>query len=376
MINQSFTIEETQETPGNTFSVRPASSKFAKAKALRSYVTELLERKRQGETVTIPANRELAEQFGYTNSESVGNSLRAANLLQGVMAIKQENHRATKIIDYATELLERRQDSEMVAIPTNREIAQQIGSKGRDYVGQVLKKAGLQQAIMTARQKDREIGEESLVVPSAEWAWILGVLSGKGYVKDGNITISSKNKDLLEAIERTGEFLFRKTPSTYYRTDLTDGKKHGIKHLGSLRVTNSIGDLTQHNRLQTVVDKHSWILKDTRYLWSFIGGLFDVRGYVFLAEGKTGYISFDFGNRQTAYFMAELLVRGGISRPLVYSFFREDKNDERFLLRISNHEDMQKFANSISPKVADKEKRLQRVREHIPKKNRISVDSR
>ncbi len=279
----------------------------------------------------------------------------------------QRSARVNALMEHVAELIESSQQRENITIPTYAELAEQFEYASPSGVFMALKSRGLHEEIKAEKQNDQNTDKEIKVIPSSEWAWMLGLLSCRGSIENRRIKLRSQNRDLLKAFETMGEILFQINPSNYNVTDSISDKKSEEKRFKNLHIAKSIGDLSRNNWPQVIIDRHPWILKNPKYLWSFISGLFDARGLISKISKRKYYrLEFSFGDRIATNFLAELLVRAGLHQPNIGIRFRNGR--EVVSLTVTNGEDLQYFAQYVHSKVTKKEEQLQEFREHYSKR--------
>lgn len=129
----------------------------------------------------------------------------------------------------------------------------------------------------TSLEVRKEKGDFEIITPSRELAWVLGVFAGGGYLgisekNKGVISIKSKDLKFLEAFSSTIEQALglKVRLKTYHRVD-KDGQKKTTNKIQarSINTVRALGDFRRHAWLQTLLEKHKWLLEDPRYFWDF-----------------------------------------------------------------------------------------------------------
>jgi len=195
-------------------------------------------------------------------------------------------------------------------------------------------------------------------VPSLDMAWVLGVLAGGGYANpdDKRISIDSNSEKFLDEFKTAGERVFR--VNGVYRTRVKSDGKREVKGVTfySRKVALMLGDLSSPEWPATILTDHKWIVENSNYLWSFIEGVFERKGNVFISKNRVKgiFIGTDYVN--VANFVAELLVRLGIKNPRIEHSKRGKEGIKG--VRIHNIRDMKHFAENVHSKIPEKESRL------------------
>lgn len=114
--------------------------------------------------------------------------------------------------------------------------------------------------------------------PSAEFAWILGVLCGGGAVKQGAISISGYEIDFLAIFSQRFEQLFQLKPRRYTQLDKKADKNRTSYAFNNRALVAELGDLRTASWGETIPHRHAWIAEDATYAQAFLGGYFDRNG--------------------------------------------------------------------------------------------------
>ncbi|OGH19809.1 MAG: hypothetical protein A3D74_04620 [Candidatus Levybacteria bacterium RIFCSPHIGHO2_02_FULL_37_13] len=216
--------------------------------------------------------------------------------------------------------------------------------------------------------------DSETIPPSRELAWMIGVLAGGGYSNpnDKRISMDSDNEEFVRAFKSAGERLFGVNASVRTKKGEDNTKKlKGIVFQGK-KITNTIGDLRGSEWPRTIVEQHKWIIENSNYLWSFIEGIFDRRGNVSMGKDSVRgvFIYSDYAN--VANFLAEILVRVGIRKPLI----EHDKRGKQGIkgIRFENKQDLKYFADNIHSRIQGKEERLEACRQLTVGRRKRSVE--
>lgn len=223
---------------------------------------------------------------------------------------------------------------------------------------------------LSHRELSRSLNSET-IPPSRELAWIIGVLAGGGYSNpnDKRISLDSDNEDFVGEFKSAGERLFGVNASVRMKKGENNTRKLKGVVFHSKKIVETIGDLRGSEWPSTIVSQHKWIIENSNYLWSFIEGIFDRRGNISMDKNRVRgvFIYSDYAN--VANFLAEILVRVGIKRPLIEHDKRGKENVKG--IRFSNKQDLKHFVDNIHSRIQDKEKRLEVCRQlTVGRKNR------
>lgn len=274
---------------------------------LREYINQELEAFKAGKKGEFPSYRELAEQFGYATESGTALTIKRMGLQEDVRQVKKESD---------------------IFSPSKR----------------------------TRRTKRHRISEEygvKPIYPSTNWARIIGVLAAGGYVApaDKRISLDSVDKDFLANFKTEGERLFEINASDRIKNNTLQGIA-----FYSINIARQVGDLRRPQWPTTILEKHSWILKEQRYTWTFLTGFFDARGSIYKRSIilRNAYIN-------SANFIAELLIRVGIKDPSLIS--NKEKRAGIDGIGIFNLRDLITFSKHVYSADPLKEEKLKFFRE-------------
>ncbi|OGM33468.1 hypothetical protein A2803_04710 [Candidatus Woesebacteria bacterium RIFCSPHIGHO2_01_FULL_44_21] len=222
---------------------------------------------------------------------------------------------------------------------------------------EIMRKKGVE----IARRKEKS---ERIEEPSTNLAWTLGVLSAAGHVdpSGGSIGIVNKHEELLKKFLTVGQELFG---TTGYRFRL-QGKHPAIKFsdTASARI---IGDLRFTNWVARVKEKYPWLI-DKEYIWDFLRGFFDARGYVSdFNESAASNLLLTHPDKKGCNFLQDILFGLDFSNPIVVKN-KTYKQGVRGVL-LARNEDIKKFAQSLHSCIPEKEERLEKFRHIIYKES-------
>lgn len=227
--------------------------------------------------------------------------------------------------------------------------------------------------------EERQLAKQSrfgFSTPGTEWAWMIGVLAGGGYVgQSGEISVRSDVPQLLDTFKSRGEIIFEipsRSREQEKKTKMSVVTK-GVVAFYSTQIASVVGDLNLDNWPSTVIDKHRWILEHERYSWKFIEGFFEKRGAVYgrtVGRGTKSYmILLTTSSATGANFLAELCVRLGIETPTVRKSYQPRG------VTLNRSSDMNLLANNVFPVSPQKESLLVKLRDHLVHKGRDIVYS-
>src|SRR3989344_1840001 len=203
------------------------------AHKLRDFVSAEIEKLKSGEIQRLSSINELSRMFGYVPNK--GGAIRAlkfngldylretaiSEAIDNVIANGQPlqkgaygRERVAALVAFAKKEVERFNAGEVESISTLMELAKRFGyaeTGGGGVITKVLQRAGLSEARRLARETALvEVTESEIVIPSKEWAWMLGVLSAGAYLRPGKIQMTRADAQLLRAFKTNGEALFKR----------------------------------------------------------------------------------------------------------------------------------------------------------------------
>jgi len=251
------------------------------------------------------------------------------------------------LLQHVKEQFRKLTSGESPSFPNNDDLAHQFGYSPPS-VERVLRSIGItQEAINSERRK-------TMLIPSLDLAWMLGVISGNAFIGKGYETrirlARFDNPDLLKEFQNVGKKLFGKEPKAT-PTKVTFFDKSMISELG---------DLTNNSWPQTISEKYDWILKDSTYSWKFIEGLFDAKGNLSIKPGGNS-LYFIFNNQSSSSFVEDLLIRIGVQHPTIS--LQKIKQVTLYKIGVYNISDLKLIAYNIHPKNPDNQNKLNIIRE-------------
>jgi len=194
--------------------------------------------------------------------------------------------------------------------------------------------------------------------PSHELSWMLGLLSGAGYVAaNGKIRLTSmRNPELLTEFRIVGQRLFGKEPQA--------GQPNVVCFF-SKQIVQEIGDLRNDAWVETIQRRHRWVLDDKNLTWKFIEGIFDAKGHLRKNIAKNFVLFFMSTNFTNVDFIKKLLLSVGIRKPTTYPQEQPKESDiyTQYTISVYNIEDLKLIADNVHPKSPEKQKILKAIRE-------------
>lgn len=238
---------------------------------------------------------------------------------------------------------------EISSFPNEDQLAQRFGYKPPS-IRRVLASIGITKDVI---ENERV---ELLRQPSIELAWMLGIISGDGFIGkeyDRRISLTrSSEPELLKEFQTVGQRLFGKEPKV---------KPNNVSFF-STKIISALGDLRNNSWPETISLKHVWVLNYPIHTWKFIEGLFDAKGNL-QTKPEFGDNSFYFrtNNLTSADFIKKLLLSVGLTKPTVHS----TKTNEQAIYKVGiyNINDLEIIACRIHPKSTNKQKQLRALRE-------------
>lgn len=264
--------------------------------------------------------------------------------------------RQQPLAEYVRTEIDELRSGQISRISTNDELRARFGYSRTTSLYPILRKHGL---VEERRQIKEQGGQKEPIVPSQESAWMIGIIAGGGSndLRTGAIVISEKDEGFLQTVKSTGERLFETRGNIHVLRTKEDGTTYKYVSFHDKDISRQLGDLRRDNWFQTVVDRHPWILRDDRYIASFLGGIFDTRGLIAPRQGIILLTSYP----AIANFLSELLTRLGIENPRL----RYKGKDKQKLIGVGiyGRKDIKIFADLIYSRKSEKEAKLEILRE-------------
>jgi len=269
------------------------------------------------------------------------------------------------LVSFAKEEVGKFRTGEMGRISSYKELGVKFGCSTATAFNYLNKKG------MTEERRliKKEIRSETLV-PSPTLAWMIGVLAGGGEVRlrkgSERISLSSDDKVFLEKFKSTGEELFQSNAVTYKRYIQKGGKEYIQILFCNQKMALTLGNLSRIQWPHTICDRHDWIFKDRRYVWSFLEGLFEPRGSIIIKpKQRRRAIIFGTSYLHVANFIANLLVRVDVKNPMLVGCTRAREGISG--VAIYNLPDIKIFVDNIHSQSPKKEERLELLR-NLPRR--------
>lgn len=213
--------------------------------------------------------------------------------------------------------------------------------------------------------KPGRVEQEVIFAPSRNLSWIIGILAGGGYVSSsGMVYVNSSDKELHEYFSLNCETIFHLNVATHFQATGKDGRRYDRSYFHNHHVADLLGDLRRTKWPETLQKKHSWILNNKDYVWGFIGGFFEVRGWV--DPKLEAGIKLSTSYPTVGYFLADLLTRVGIKKPGIN--YLKSKTEIRGVW-IDKNDDIELFTDNVHSKIPRIEDLLRRYQQKIFSKN-------
>lgn len=209
---------------------------------------------------------------------------------------------------------------------------------------------------ITERFKRTEYMEDESFSPSADFAWILGILSAGGNVSpiDNRISLSGTFNDLLESFMRKGEKVFKLKPAYKLDRILKDGTESHMVRFYSRSIVLGLGDFRRTEWVRTINGKYKWILENPQYILSFLEGFFEIKGSIDIKPQIR--LLFNVQHLNGADFILNALRLVGIEN--CGTVKRKRKGEEISGVRIYKS-DLKLFADNVHSAIPEKERRLE-----------------
>lgn len=316
--------------------------RYPRASRLKEYAAEEIDQFQRGEIPCLSTIAELQERFGYRSSEisNVTTILKRAGLRQARIQIIKEaaedarrmgieppsfprgTERTAALVEIVQEEIARAESGEIERVSTQEELASMFGYGDKGNVNRYLERAGIRTKRNTAKNELARVKQEAeSIIPSGEWAWMLGVLAEGGAVRTdhGIISVTTQEGDpFLEVFKNRGGQLLN------IGADIIPGRRAStpnperIVKFASKHFTELIGDMRTSRWVSTICERHSWVRENNEYIWKFLEGYFERNGSALMQKankrGRRGII-FHTNSVINANFLTELLVLAGVQNP-------------------------------------------------------------
>ena len=267
----------------------------------------------------------------------------------------ERGDRARRLNEYVQQEIEEFSRGERASFTPNENLRQMFGYPFRTMVVRDLTQSGIG---LQRRELQRQSAEVRLD-GSMELAWVLGVLSGKGFIDPSHaeVSLSTPHEDFAHAFKTRAEPVFK--ANARIDPKVNQPSEETKVTFRSRFLSRAIGDFSADHWVDTIREQYSWVLTDAKFNWSYLAGLFDAVGYP-RAIPRFRRVEFISTYLKSCNFIAEALVRAGIQNPTfkVDNSTREDVKG----VGIYNAADLKLFAENVHSTVAEKEKVLDQIR--------------
>lgn len=284
------------------------------------------------------------------------------------------SERSRNLVEYVQTELEQYRAGEVPRLSSNDELIVRFGYKYRSSIYGPLNRTGL----IAERRFILDQSVKEKLYPSTELAWLTGILAGGGHVgiDDGEIVFGSLDKDLLNVFKSTGESIFGMNATQGINSIKKGDTVHKRAYISFCNrpIARNFGDLRRDVWPQTLLEKHSWLVSEQRYIWGFLGGFYDARGdsYSYRDDAKH-FVLFNTPSVSATNFLSDLLIRVGIRRPTIRKAFA--KGEKITGVTISNLEDIRFLSHHLQPKSKEKAGRLEVYKDRESKQGKNTLYS-
>lgn len=265
--------------------------------------------------------------------------------------------RKAALIQFAQREVEQFKQGSLERLSAYEELRERFGYGNRWSVYNALHSAKVVASrIKALGLKRAEFAED--MVPSRDYAWILGLVAGGGTVatdRRNYCSFTSSDPKLANAFRETGERLFHTNASVINEGPPRYSKEYIRVSFHGRDFQSILGDLRRTVWPETVRNQHEWVLSEPRFTWSFLEGLFETRGNV-QAEDLRRYITLRTDYRAVAYFIIDLLTRVGVQNPKLIPI--KDRPDHIRGVMLTHREDLKLFASNVHSRTDTTEQRL------------------
>lgn len=268
--------------------------------------------------------------------------------------------RARELREFVKRELDRYDSGEINSLPSNSDLMHRFGYKDPSRLYPVLRPTGF-----FNRRRLLESDPRHEISPSSGTAWIIGALTGSGHVnaKSGRITLGSKDLEMLQEFKSVSQRALGVSASlkeTVIRAKEGRETKRRFVNINNKAGAAYLGDLRQDRWVDTVASKHKWIQLSDRYTWSFLEGLFEVRGDIYIYDPGARLMVIKTASLSGANFISELMVRAGIKDPHIrHSAITKEGVDG---VMLGETKDLYTFAQNIHSQIRRKEEKLKLLR--------------
>ncbi len=198
---------------------------------------------------------------------------------------------------------------------------------------------------------------------SPQLAWFIGVLCGSGYKGDSSIELSDQYPEFIETFCTVGENLFN-IPILYTLKPDKKGYKDGhIAHFHRREAIRFLGNLNRHVWVDTLHQRHAWMYENEEYLWAFINGYFDSRGYIGNPEKSEHHVLLGTSELNSADELIRILKEVGITTVRYEWMSKKQHNGRLHGVYFDKRDDIELFSHHVVySSVPRKEEVLSRYR--------------
>src|SRR3989344_6217241 len=184
------------------------------------------------------------------------------------------------LVSFVTEELDQFDRGEIGRISSPEEVRERFGFAHTSSMYRPLLGTGLVERRRMVLDTLAQQEVESYISPSPEWAWTLATLSLGGNVSPmGKIRLTHcKDIEVRDKFVLLGENLFARNTGIIPVREANRAERN-IAEYNSVTAARAIGDLSGEKWIETIKNKHGWILEDPQFTWRFLEGLFEIRGY-------------------------------------------------------------------------------------------------
>lgn len=271
-----------------------------------------------------------------------------------------QSERRQEMIAFAQDELKKYQEGEISALSTYRALGERFGFRSAGNTSLILERGG----VMRKGIRETSANPIELTLPSQEFAWLLGALSGGGSVDGRGIELGSKSEELVQVFKSTAENLFHTNVIVQPRRINNKGRisESQLASIYNRKLAQFVGDLRRNQWPTTLIQNHGWIMERDQYIWNFLEGFFDLRGRVYsYPERGKHQISLNTPSNEASLMLANMLTRVDLN---ILSIGKNKSNRGGVDgINIYNLLDIKRFAQNVHSKVPEKEKQLEYYRD-------------
>lgn len=208
-------------------------------------------------------------------------------------------------------------------------------------VYKAIREAGLQGKIAESKRRAKESLE---IVPSQEYAQLLGMMVGRGRTalhRGYTIVFTHPEEDVLESFKTKGEHLFGLTG---FRRRVEKDRGNEAIIFNSRTHARLLGDFRSQQKDITIREKHPWVFEED-YVNYYASGLIDATGSAYLTSTKRA-VEFFTVYPNIAELHHEMLIRMDMKQPKI--IHGKHSHYEVQGAGIYNIPDVRSFANKVT----------------------------